>query len=50
MKSIQRIITVIALTMLFSNMASATPINGKNECSYACCLKTLHTFLSFLIV
>ena len=29
MKSIQRIITVIALTMLFSNMASATPINGK---------------------
>ena len=29
MKSFQRIITVIALTMLFSNMASATPINGK---------------------
>ena len=29
MKSFQRKITVIALTMLFSNMASATPINGK---------------------
>lgn len=28
MKSFQRKITVIALTMLFSNMASATPING----------------------
>ena len=29
MKSFQRIKTVIALAMLFSNMASATPINGK---------------------
>ena len=29
MKSFQRKITVIALTMLFSNMASATAINGK---------------------
>lgn len=29
MKSFQIKITVIALTMLFSNMASATPINGK---------------------
>ena len=29
MKSIQKKTTVIALAMLFSNMASATPINGK---------------------